>query len=745
MSSLTTVHPTLDPQSPSPGGGLQPPGSLRPFFHPRSVAVVGASERPGSIGARLFRALRQGGYRGRLYPVNRRATAVAGLPAYRCVRDVPDAVDLAIVVTPRDAVLGVVEECAACGVRAVLVVTAGFAETGAAGEELQGKMRAVARAAGMRLLGPNSVGLIAADPRVSLHATLVPLFPPSGPVAICADSGAVELVLVDELVRRGIGVSCCAAPGNRADVSSTDLLHYLEHDEATLAVVLHLEAFGRAGEAARDFLEAARRVSRRKPVVALKAGRTRAGTRAAGSHTAALAARDAVVDAVFHQAGILRVVRLEEVAGLTAGLTMQPLPRGRRVGVLTNAGGLGVLCADACEAGGLVLPELSDYTREELSTFLPGTASLRNPVDMIASATAADYRRAVAVLLGSGEIDSLIVLCTCAEEGMGPAVEEAVGAAVAQARAGHLSLPVLACVMAGADGQPWLSAGPERVPCLRYPEAAGAVLARMTAYAEWRKEEPGSLPSFDAADAAKARDICRRFGGDELGWLPTQQARELLEAAGLKVVPGRVAATANEAVALARRLGFPVAVKLASHRVLHKTERGYVHLNLPAEDAVRAAFEAIGDQLSREWSLDAMEGALVQPMVPGATEVLIGMTNDPLFGPVFAFGLGGIHVELLGDVCLRVGPLTDPDAREMVRSIRCLPLLLGHRGRPAADVVALEEALLRLSWLVEKVPEVVEVDLNPVFALPEGQGCLIADARVRVGKPHGLHPREVTP
>jgi acyl-CoA synthetase (NDP forming) len=731
MSSLTEIPPVPERQTAptrQPEEHASSFRSLRPFFQPRALAVVGASECSGSIGARLFQTLQQGGYQGKLYPVNPRERTVGNLPAYRSVRDLPTAVDLAIIVTPPEEVLGVVDDCAARSVPALLVITAGFAETGPEGAALQRQLQQKVRAAGMRLLGPNSVGLIATAPAVSLNATFVPVFPHPGRIAISADSGAFELVLVNALTQRDLGVSCFAAVGNRADVSCTDLLEYLEHEDATSLIVLYLESLGDA----RRFVEVGRRVNRRKPIVALKAGRTRAGIRAAGSHTAAQAAREVAVDAVFHQTGIQRVSTLQELLDLTAALSVQPLPRGRRVAVLTNAAGPAVLCADVCEAAGLILPELSAHTREELATFLPVSASLANPVDMIASATAEDYRRAIAALLRSGEVDALIVVWTCADQAVGPAVQEAIASAVREGRAQVDHVPVLACLLAGRSAPPWLLDGSERIPCFSFPEEPGRVLARMADYAEWRRQEPPAFPIFDDMDLATARAICRarRSEGD---WLPTQAARDLLQAVGLPLVPGEVVASADEAVEVARILGFPVAAKLASHEVLHKSEPGCVHLNLPDEAAVRAAFEAICDQLSKEWSLDAMEGVLVQPMIRNATEVLVGAKADRASGRLITFGLGGIHVEVLGDVCLRIAPLTAADAREMVRSIRGLPLLLGYRGQPPADVVVLEEVLLRVSCLVEAVPEVVELQLNPVFALSPGQGCLIADARVRVG------------
>jgi acyl-CoA synthetase (NDP forming) len=494
-------------------------------------------------------------------------------------------------------------------------------------------------------------------------------------------------------------------------------------------VVLYLESFGNP----RRFARIARRVGRRKPVVAVKAGRTRAGRRAAGSHTAALAASDLAVEALFHQTGVLRADTLEEMFDLVAALSSQPLPPGRRVAIVTNAGGPAILCADACEAGGLLVPEFSAKTRAELATFLPAAAGLANPIDLIASATAEHFRHAVATVLGSGEADALIVLYVAAGMSEPEAVVGAIRDGVAHARAAAARLPVLACLMPGQGTQTLAVSEQERIPCYAFPEEPARVLGKVAAYAEWRARPEGKLPDFDDIDIPSVRALCLgALGKRRATWLSTEETRSVLQALRLPVAPGGVARTAEEAAALARSLGFPVAVKLASQRIVHKTEVGGVRLDLPDEAAVRRAVEEIRSRLEGDNSRGAMEGVLVQPMVAGGTEVMVGMTHDPLFGPLIAFGLGGIHVEILGDVCFRVTPLTDRDAAEMVRGIRGYRLFQGYRGHPPADLAALEDVLLRVSRLVEEVPQISELDLNPVFALPPGQGCRIVDARIHV-------------
>jgi acetate---CoA ligase (ADP-forming) len=702
--------------------------SLSPFFRPHSVAVVGASRDTSAIGHQLLDALVQSEFQGKIYPVNPKSATIGGLRAYPSVRQLPTPVDLALIAVPRDAVLGVVDDCAARGVRALVVLSAGFAEVGREGAELQKRLMEKVRSYGMRLIGPNCLGLVSTDRDVRLNATFISYFPPCGGVAMSSDSGALGLAALAVSGRLGLGISSCVSVGNRADVSSNDLLEYWEDDPGARVILLYLESFGNP----RRFARIARRVSRHKPIIAVKAGRTRAGRRAAGSHTAALAAADVAVDALFHQTGILRAETLEEMFDLAAALGSQPLPRGRRVGIVTNAGGPAILCADACEAAGLSVPELSVKTRTQLAPFLPRTASLGNPVDMIASATPEDFGRVILALLSSGEIDGLIAIAIATGTCDAEAAARTIAASAETAHHGDAAgIPVLACLMPEQTGPVLKRSGKEKIPCYAFPEAAARVLGKAAAYADWRARPLGKVPTFTDVDLASVRALCQKsLEKQGRGWLSTDQTRLVLRAMHLPVAKGGVARTAEEAATLARQVGFPVAVKLASQRLTHKTEIEAVRLSLTDEASVRQAFEEIRSRLAHDNNLEAMEGVLVQEMISGGTEVLVGMTHDPLFGPLIAFGLGGIHVEILGDVCFRVTPLTDRDAGEMVRAIRGYRLFEGYRGHPAADVAALEELLLSVSRLVEEVPEIHELDLNPVFALPTGQSCRIVDARI---------------
>lgn len=706
--------------------------SLRPLLEPHAVAVIGASRDPASIGRRILDALVGAGFNGPVYPVNTAADEVAGLRAYRSVRDVPPGVDLGVVAVPRDHVLAVVDDCAAAGVKSLVIITAGYAEAGAEGRGLQQQLVERVRGYGMRMVGPNCMGLLNASPAMRLNASFSPIFPAPGRVALSSQSGALGLAILALAANRGVGLSTFVSVGNKADVSGNDLLEYWEEDEGTRVILLYLESFGNP----RRFARLARRIGRTKPIVAVKAGRTRGGSRAAGSHTAALAANDTAVEALFHQAGVIRADTIDEMFDIATCLDAQPLPAGRRVAIVTNAGGPGILAVDACESSGLIVAPFSDETRARLAVFLPPAASTGNPVDMVASAGPAEYRQAIEVALSDKDTDALIVIFAPVDPTSAGATVDAIREGIISARkAGASQKPILACVMADPGRPQPLDAGSERIPAYAFPENAARALAKVAAYAEWRTQPPGLLWGFDDVYAEDARAICRGAiearGGD---WLTDEEMRRVLNAFGLPMVASAVAHTADQAAALGAVLGFPVVAKLLSHKVQHKSDIGGVRLNLQNETAVRRAFSAILARAEDAGVLDAVDGVLIQPMLNGGVETMIGVAADRLFGPLIGFGLGGVNVELLGDVRFRIAPLTDRDADELLREIRGFPLLQGYRGQPAADVDALRDLLLRVSRLADEVPEIVELDLNPVIALPVGHGCRIVDARIKVGR-----------
>jgi acetyl coenzyme A synthetase (ADP forming)-like protein len=682
--------------------------SLEPFFHPTSVAVVGASKRRGSIGGELFRNILAAGFDGSAYPVNRNGDPVAGVHGFGSVGEIPEAIDLAVICVPGDQVLGAAAEALAAGVRALVVISAGFAETGSEGAERQDRLLALVREHGARLLGPNCLGI--ASSRVHLNATFAPRSFPAGKIGFSSQSGALGLALLERAAENGLGVTSFVSIGNKADVSSNDLLEWWEDDEETELIALYLESFG----SPRAFSRIARRVARRKPILALKGGSTRAGSRAAGSHTAALAGSDVAADALFHQAGVIRAQTLDELIEVATLLSAQPVPRGRRVAVFTNAGGLGILAADACESVGLELPAPSDETRAALAQVMPSEGSSANPIDLLGGATAETFAAALPPVLADPAFDAAIVLFV-------PTVgsnEEEVGLAISRAAADAPETPVL-CVFVSANGAPASLRSAASVPAFADPASAARALGRAAERGEWLRRPAGSVPEL-GLDYEAARAVVDDAIAEGAGWLDPEKTRRLLEAYGVPIVPQRLAATPDLAVAAARDLGFPVVLKTAAAGA-HKTENGGVILDLGSDAAVRAAAERLGGPV------------LVQPLVRGGAELLAGVLQDPVFGPLVAFGPGGVLAELIGEAQFRLAPLTDLDAEELVQDGKAGKLVRGYRGAPAADESALTDLLHRLSQLSLDLPEVVELDLNPVIALPGG--CLAVDARVRIATP----------
>jgi acetyl coenzyme A synthetase (ADP forming)-like protein len=685
--------------------------SLRPFFEPRSVAVVGASRRRGSIGGELFRNVLEADFSGTAYPVNRDGSPVAGVRGYRTVSEIPDDVDLAVISVPADAVLESAEDALRKGVRALVVISAGFAEVGTEGAARQEELLALVRAHGARLIGPNCLGIAVAGP--SLNATFASRAAPPGNIGFSSQSGALGLALLEAAVTRGLGLSAFVSIGNKADVSTNDLLEWWEDDDATEAILLYVESFGNP----RRFGRLARRVARRKPILALKAGTSASGQRAASSHTAALAGSEAAADALFRQAGVIRATSLEELVDAATLLSSQPRLSGRTVALLTNAGGLGILAADACEAAGLELPSLGEETVAALRAELADEASVANPVDMLGGATPDSYAAALSLLLADPVVDAVIVLFVPAVSGTADEVAAVVERTAREAASGK---PVLAVVMS-SEGVPAALRGSRHTAAFAYPESAARALGRAAERAEWLRRPQGTVPELDGIQREAAQAVVDGALADaEDLWLDPAATRELLLAYGIPLVPERLAHSGDEAVAAAGELGYPVVVKTAAPGA-HKTETGGIALDLADEAAVRDAVARIGAPV------------VVQPMVPSGAELLAGVVQDPVFGPLVAFGPGGVFAELIGEARFRIAPLTDVDAEELVTGGKAGRLVAGFRGAPAASAPALVDLVHRLARLGEDVPALAELDLNPVLALPDR--CVAVDARVRLRRP----------
>ncbi len=696
--------------------------ALRAFLCPRSVAVIGASRQRGSVGGELFHNLLAYEFAGPVYPVNPAAPVVQSVPAYPTVEAIPGPVDLAIVVVPARYVVDVARQCGRAGVRSLVVISSGFGEVGEAGRALEAELLDVCRATGMRLVGPNCMGIVNTDPGVRLNGVFVPGLPPAGGIGFASQSGALGVAAIDYAGSLGLGISSFVSMGNKADISGNDLLNYWESDPRTKVILLYLESFGNPGK----FSRIARRVGRQKPIAVVKSGRSAAGVRATSSHTGALlAASDVTVDALFRQAGVIRADTLEELFDIASLLANQPVPNGRRVGIVTNAGGPGILAVDTCEANGLAVPVLSEETRARLRAFLPPEASVVNPVDLIASATADHYRQAVKLVAEDPTVDAVIVvfippLVTRAEEVATSVVEAA--------RELKGAKPLLGVFMSSRGVPAELRAPDVRVPSYAFPEAAAIALAHAVRYGEWRQTPPGTPPRFDDLRPDEAVALVARALGRGGGWLAPDEVAALFACFGLPLARQKTVRTPKEVRSVADSLDGAVAVKAIVPGLIHKTEAGAVRLALQGGRAAEAAAREMAARLAA--SGHAPEGFLVQEMVPGGVEMIVGVVHEPRFGPVVACGAGGTLVEVLKDVVVRLAPLTRDDATEMVRGLKSFPLLGPFRGQPARDVGALEEVLLRVSALAEHVPQLAELDCNPVVVLEKG--AAIVDARVRV-------------
>jgi acetyl coenzyme A synthetase (ADP forming)-like protein len=699
--------------------------SIRTFLNPRSVALVGASRSPETIGGALLTNLRRDGFTGPIYPVNPRATAIDGLRSYPSVSSIGAPVDLAIIAVPAAAVPAVVADCALAGTRGVVVISAGFAEVSTEGRAAQQRLTEFVRAAGMRMVGPNCMGVLNTDPAVSLNATFAPIWPPAGNIGISSQSGALGLAILDYVRARNIGVSTFVSVGNKADVSSNDLLAYWDEDPRTDVIVLYLESFGNP----RKFARCAPEVARRKPIVAVKSGRSAAGTRAASSHSAALANLDVAVDALFEQAGVIRTATMEELFDVVTLLSTQPVPKGRRVGIVTNAGGPGILLADACEANGLVVPQLAEGTVQTLRAFLPPQAGYGNPIDMIASATPADYARTVETVGADPNVDAVVVIY------IPPMISrpEDIAAAIAQA-AGTVPAekPVATVFISSQGAPPMLGAGPRgKLPSFSFPENAALALAAAERYGRWRERPRGEVLALPPFAVGLVRAVIDRIVGasSEPQWLAPNDLQTVLRAVGIEFATAEQCPAAD-AVEVAERLGYPLVAKAIAPGLVHKSDVGGVIVGLQSAEQVGASVAQLQGRIAQVGF--RLDGVLLQREVAGGVEALVGVTTDPVFGPLVVCGVGGVLVELLRDVSFRLTPVTDIDACEMLDKLRARKLLDGYRGNPAGDRAALIDVIRRVSALVEVVPEIRELDLNPVKVLAPGRGAIAVDGRMRI-------------
>ena len=705
---------------------------LDALFRPRSIAVVGASRHKKTIGREILHNLIVYGYTGPVYPVNPSIEAVHSMRCWPSLQAIPYPVDLAIVVVPRPAVLAVVDEAIAKGVKALVVITAGYRETGPEGEREEAILKKRVRDAGLRMVGPNCMGIINTDPEVRMNATFAATTPQTGPAGFMSQSGALGEMILAHAEPMGLGIARFVSMGNKTDVSGNDLIEAWEDDPHVNVILMYLESFGNPAR----FASLTRRVTRKKPILAVKSGRSAAGARAAFSHTGALAGTEIAVDTLMEQCGVLRAATLNEMFTLATALAHQPLPRGNRVAILTNAGGPAIMATDACAQGGLEVGDLPAAAQEALRAVLPREASVRNPVDMIASADGARYAAALEVLARESSVDGLLVLF------VSPIMINAVEVARAIIAASRgTAKPILTCFMGKEQGRQGVEelrrAG---VPVYLFPEDAARAMAGMVRYRRIRERPEGTLPSYPV-DRAGAQAILKAAAAARRPVLGLGETEDLLTAYGFPVAPSRVVATAAEAIDAASAFGYPVVIKGIAEGLVHKTERGAVKVDLRNGDEVAEACRAIARSLAAPApaaasaappSAPAPVRFQVQPMIRGGHETILGLSHDRQFGPLLMFGLGGIFVEVMKDVAFRLAPVTDSEAREMVRSVRGYPILAGARGGPAADEAFLVEAVLRLGQMAVDLPDLDQVDINPLIVGADRAASFVVDARVRL-------------
>ncbi len=692
---------------------------LEMFSCPQAVAVIGASRDKEKLGHGVLSNLIKCGYPGQVYPINPKADEILALKCYPSVLDVPDPVDLAVVVIPNKYVAAALEECGQKGVKGVVIISAGFREAGLEGVRMERELIAIAKRHGMRLIGPNCLGVI--DTICPLDASFAAGMPPQGEIAFMSQSGALCTAILDWALAAEIGFSRFVSLGNKADVDEVDLLAAWEDDPHSKVVLTYIEGLSDG----REFMEVARRVTRRIPVIAVKSGSTDAGSRAVSSHTGSLAGSARAYESAFRQSGVLRAESIQHLFDYSLAFAYQPVLQGSRIAIVTNAGGPGVMATDALEREGLSLASLSRETIDALRGNLPTAASIYNPIDVLGDSLADRYTMALETALKDEGVNGVIVILTPQVMTEIEETAEAVGRLAAD-----YDKPVLGCFM----GQARVGAGIKvlneyKVPNYPFPERAVGALKAMLDYRRWLERPPLVIEEYNVGQDRVRRifDEVRADGRQTIG---DAEARDILQAYGIRIPASKLATTAEEAVEIAEEIGYPVVMKITSPDILHKTDIGGIKLGIASATDVRDAFDLLVYRATRYIPEAEIWGCLVQEMVRRGKEVIVGMNNDPQFGPLMMFGLGGIYVEALKDVAFRIAPFSRQEAEEMIKEIRAYSLLRGVRGERPSDTEAIVDTLLRLSQLVTDFPEIMEMDINPLIVFEAGRGVVGVDMRL---------------
>jgi len=705
---------------------------LESIFRPASIAVLGASRKPGTIGRDMLKKILDFEFNGIVYAVNPAATFVNSMRSYRSVLEIPDSVDLAVICVPKKLVLQAVDDCGRKGIKSIVMITAGFAETGEDGAKLEKQMFEKVRSYGIRMIGPNCMGVINTDPDVRMDATFAGPRPVPGNIGFLSQSGALGVAILERTTGMQLGLSSFVSLGNRTDVSVDDVLAYWKDDPRTSLVLLYIESFGNASR----FIQVAREMVATKPIIAVKSGRTRAGARAASSHTASLAAADVAVDAIFESAGVLRVDTVEKLFDYAQAFATQPLPAGSRVAVMSNGGGPAILATDAVEGNGLEMAEFTAETTAKLKSVLADLASARNPVDMVASAGSSHFEAVGDILLNDPNTDAMIVIFVLPITSDSRDVAQAI--ATAYKKNIGLKKPVLVCFMTrdgDVSGTPILrEAG---LPVYVFPESAVQSLAAMTRFRAVRERPKGKMRTFDDVDKNLVKAVLSKAVDEKRQQLTPDEVFSILRAYRFPVLSSTIVFSRDELAIAAKKIGYPVVMKIVAEGITHKSDIGGVKLNLRSQSEVESAWDDFAAKIATLKPAPGKWGVSIEPMVSGGREIVMGITSDPVFGPLIMFGMGGIYVEVLKDVSFRLAPLADTDIEAMIKSLRGYPILNGVRGERAIDFERVSELVFRLSQLAVDFPEINELDMNPLLAFPEAERCVVVDARIKLGGPGG--------
>ena len=704
---------------------------LEAIFSPKSIAVLGASKTKGKVGHDIFANILRGNYQGTLYPVNPKTKSVLSVRSYPSIVDIPEQIDLAMIILPPKVALKAVEDCAKSGVKGIIIVSAGFKEVGGEGVTIQNRITEICAEAGIRLVGPNCLGVINPAPEISMNASFSARMPNQGNISFISQSGALCTAVLDFAAHRGFGFSKFISIGNKADVDELDLLKYYHKDPNTDVVMIYMEELMRSGS---EFIEAVQQVTNGEkptPVLAIKSGRSAAGAAAASSHTGSLAGPDAYYDAIFSEAGIIRCNTVNELFDYAEAFASKKIPTGNRVAIVTNAGGPGIIATDMTVSSGLELAQFSEKTVEELRKYLPATANFHNPVDVIGDATRDRYENSLATVISDANVDAALIILTP------QSMTDAIGTAQAIVDISQSCRKPIVCSFMGivdvSEGVNLLQKN--KIPVYTFPENAAAALGKLYLATRWLNRK--QLPQYQLThDTEKARQLIEKYqseGKDTLGEL---EGGEILKCYGFNVLPMALAATENDAARIAGDIGYPVVMKIVSQQILHKTDASGVKINIRTEDDVRNSFNEIMKNALAYKSDATIDGILVQKMAPSGTEVILGVNRNPGdCGHSIMFGLGGIFVELFKDIAFRLAPLGRNNARRMIRGVKGYPMLNGFRGQPVADIEAIEKLLVGLSQMVIDHPIIKELDINPLLVHEKGKGATVADVVMTIKDP----------